>query len=389
MCERATAKGIALVAAQVLPVMAIVSLFPAIPKLFQQFGGVPDAPFLIPMILTLPSLVVALLSPLAGSLADRFGRRPIFVGALAIYVVAGLAPLVLDDLAAIIASRCLLGAAEGAIVTVSGALIGDYFGEQRFRWVSWVGVVISICGALLVAVGGALADMSWRGPFAIYALAAPVFVLAWFVIDEPLRPARDGAGHGSLPFPWREAGIIGAVTFVTSILYYVEPLHVATMLTARGVRTATTIGLIQGATSVAYIGGSLLYRRLHHWPVGRHLGLAGGLIGAGLVVIALSVDAALATVGAAVQQFGSGLVIPALMAWGQSRLPVEQRGRGMGIWAMAFFLGLFLCPPFVTLLSGGPQGLSTTVLALGAVTIVLAALAPRLLRAAGAPLPSN
>ena len=55
-----TAKGLTLIYAQVLPVMAIVSLFPAIPKLFAHFGQHPNAAFLIPAIVTAPSLFAAL-----------------------------------------------------------------------------------------------------------------------------------------------------------------------------------------------------------------------------------------------------------------------------------------------------------------------------------------
>jgi len=378
-----TAKGVTLVLAQILPVMAVVSLFPAIPRLMQHFSDVENAAFLIPMILTVPSLMIALLSPMAGSLADRFGRRPIFVGALALYSVAGLVPLVVDDLRLIIFSRILLGIAEGGIITVSTTLIGDYFEKDRFRWVTWVGIAISVAGTLLVGVGGYLADISWRGPFSIYIFALPVFVLAYIVIDEPAGRGTAEPGHQTLPFPWKTAPIIGAVTFIASVLYYLEPLHIATMLMDRGVKTATDVGLIQASTSIAYILGAIVYRRLEGWSFGKHIGLAGFLIGVGLAIIALSRVPAIAIGGAAVQQFGSGFVIPALMAWGQSRLPLEQRGRGMGIWATAFFLGAFVCPPFVTVLAGF-WGLSGTILALGLVCIVLALIAPLLF-----PLPDS
>ena len=74
-----TAKGVTLLAAQILPVMAIVSLFPAIPKLMQQFGGIEHAALLVPMILTIPSLMVAIFAPVAGALADRFAALEIAV----------------------------------------------------------------------------------------------------------------------------------------------------------------------------------------------------------------------------------------------------------------------------------------------------------------------
>lgn len=370
------AKGVTLVLSQVLPVMAVVSLFPAIPRLAAQFASDADAALLVPMIVTLPSLLVALVSPFAGIVADRFGRRTTFVGGLALYCLSGLAPTVLDSLRAIVASRALLGVAEATIFTVSSALIGDYFGEQRHRWVAWVGVASSVFGTLLIIAGGVLADLSWRGPFALYGFALPIFLLALFVIDEPAEMAQ--AERVEAGYPWREALIIGSVTLVSAVCYYVEPLHIAAVLLEKGAGSATRVGLIQGLTSIAYIGGSLAYRGLYRRTIGEQLALAGLLVGAGTALIALAPDDRWVAAAALVQQFGAGMVIPSLLAWGQARLPLAQRGRGMGIWATAFFSGLFLCPPLVTLIGTHAGGLQPALLVLGLVTLALSVLPPLL-----------
>ncbi len=374
-----TAKGITLVLAQILPVMAIVSLFPAIPKLFEHFGGVGNAGLLVPMIVTVPSLCIALFAPVAGWGADRFGRRPCFVGGLALYVVAGLAPLLIDDLPTLVASRGVLGIAEALIITASSALIGDYFGTQRYRWAAWVGASTSIGGTLLIAAGGVLADVSWRGPFAVYALAIPCLILALIFIDEPVQRERDAIVPGEAGFqgyPWRAALLIGGVTLVASLLYYVEPLNVATVLVAKGAGSATQVGLIQAATSLAYIVGAFVYRRFHALPIGQLLAIAGVFMGIGVIVIGQAATYQMVAVGATIQQLGGGMIIPILLAWGQGILPVEQRGRGMGIWASAFFTGTFLCPPLVGAIGGATGGLQPAMLLMGAVTLVISIAAP-------------
>ncbi|MEG3175404.1 MFS transporter [Sphingomonas sp. RB3P16] len=381
-----TAKGITLVYAQILPVMAIVSLFPAIPKLFAQFGGVPNAAWLVPMIVTIPALMVALTSPFAGALADRIGRRRTFQGGMLLYVLAGMVPVIVTDLTLIVASRAVLGIAEAFVVTVSSALIGDYFGEQRHRWVAWVGVSISIAGTVLIAAGGALADIGWRGPFFIYAAAIPGLIMAMLFIDEPavLRHGDDAAAP-RLGYPVRQALLIGAVTLVTSVLYYAEPLHVAQVLTDRGAGSATRVGIIQSATSIAFIFGAIAYRRLHRLPIARHLGIAAAFIGAGQVVIGLAQGYGMVALGATIQQFGAGIIIPSLLAWGQAILPPEQRGRGLGIWVTAFFAGTFLCPPLITALSQVSGGLQPAMVVVGIIT--LAMFAVTLLPAMGARAP--
>lgn len=370
-----TAKGITLVYAQVLPVMAIVSLLPAIPKLFAQFGHLPAAGVIIPALVTAPSLFAALFAPVAGIIADRYGRRRSFIGGMVLYVLMGLVPLVSDDISIVLASRAALGIAEAFAITISSALIGDYFGDQRHRWTSWCGVAQSIAGTALIAVGGALADISWRGPFGIYLLALPGLIMAMLFIDEPIQSDSRSVAKVRLPYPWRQAGIIGLVTLTASLLYYVEPLNIARVLDVREAGSATQIGLIQAATSVAYIAGAFLYRRLHMRPIGQLLGLAAVLIGIGQLIIGAGANWHVVAAGAAVQQLGGGIVIPALLAWGQAILPLEQRGRGMGIWATAFFGGTFLCGPMVAAVATAAGGLLPAMTVLGAITLIFSVLA--------------
>jgi predicted MFS family arabinose efflux permease len=67
------------------------------------------------MIITLPSLGIVLLGPLAGVMADRWGRRRLQLWALALFALAGMAPMVLDDLRWILCAQAILGVAEAVL----------------------------------------------------------------------------------------------------------------------------------------------------------------------------------------------------------------------------------------------------------------------------------
>lgn len=365
-------KGIILVLAQALPIMAVVSLFPAMPNLMQHFGDVPNAAYLVPMIVTLPSFCIAILSPAAGWLVDNVGRRPVLISSLTLYVVSGLAPLLLDSLVPIIVSRALLGVAEAGIVTVASTLIADYFGEHRYRWLALQSGIGAIVGTLLIALGGWLADLSWRGPFGIYFAAIPLLILSLIFLNEPAAKAQRGAEAPVGRFAWTVALGVGAVSLIASVLYYAEPTHIAAIFKERGVGSSTQIGLIQALTSLAYIVGAFLYKLLSERPVGVLLGVAGGLIAIGMVGIGLSSSTKEAAFWALFQQLGGGMVIPSLIGWAQASVPFEQRGRAMGIWATFFFTGMFLCPTIVTFTTGLSGSLSTTFWWLGLLTGSLA-----------------
>ena len=108
------AQGIALMAVMSMPTLALAALVPGLPQLFRQFSSVPHFELLVPMIITVPSLCVALFSGFAGAIADRWGRRKLLLVALMAFSLLGLAPMLFDSLWLIVASRVVVGLAEAA-----------------------------------------------------------------------------------------------------------------------------------------------------------------------------------------------------------------------------------------------------------------------------------
>jgi len=124
----ATRHGVVLLAASVMPVMAIISLVPVLPLLMREFAGVAGSEFLVPIALTIPALCVALFSPVAGWLADRIGRKILLVSALVLYAACGIVPWFLDDLFQIIAARIALGMTEAVrdVYSAANALVSFF-----------------------------------------------------------------------------------------------------------------------------------------------------------------------------------------------------------------------------------------------------------------------
>lgn len=158
------------------------------------------------MILSTPALCVALLSPLAGILGDRFGRRRLLIVALSIYGFVGIAPVFLDALVPILISRVGIGITEALIITLSTTMIADYFeGEARGKWLAGQTAVASVSALLFFNIGGLLGRVDWRAPFWVYASAslmlAAVLVFTWgngaasaCLVSENQKPGS-GAGQ--------------------------------------------------------------------------------------------------------------------------------------------------------------------------------------------------
>ena len=108
-----------------LTVLVTAILGPSLPAMQAHFKDIPGADYLVPLTMTAPMLMMATLCVFAGELADRFGRKRLLVGSAVLYALVGTAPLYLESLVAIIASRFALGVMEAVLMTVSTTMIGE------------------------------------------------------------------------------------------------------------------------------------------------------------------------------------------------------------------------------------------------------------------------
>lgn len=204
----------------VLPVMTITmgsailaANFPLIMAVFQQ-RGVPGAEYMVNALLTLPALCIALFSPAAGAVADRFGRRGILIAAMIVYGCVGVVPLLVENVWIILASRFVLGVIESVIMTASTTLIGDYFkGAQRDHWLAMQTTVASASSIIMFPLGGYLGErFGWNYPFAMYVIS---FLLVVLVIAFTWEPDAESADdERPTDFRWRRLLLAYGATLV-------------------------------------------------------------------------------------------------------------------------------------------------------------------------------
>ncbi|MDP3549129.1 MAG: MFS transporter [Novosphingobium sp.] len=358
-------QGLTIVVTGFLPIVAIVSMFPAVPAMIAHFSADPSAQTKVPAMVSAPGLTVAILALFAGLMVDRFGRRRLLLLSTGLYGFVGMAPLFLDDLNQIYASRLVLGVAEAAILTTANTLIGDYWDETgRRKWLSIQGIVGPFFGSAVIFTSGYLAAMSWNSVFLIYGVGFLAFfaMLAFIYEPENDETARKMLGIGqqaSTPFPWAGVLTFGLVTLFGGALYYVFIINGGVVWQELGVSDPAEIGRLTTIPSLFVIVGAVIF-----WFTGRfgpriQLTVFLALLGSGLAVIGMASDWKLMVAGMALQQTGAGMAVPTLIAWAQGYLPFEHRGRGMGVWTSAFFLGQFVSPLLVSVArtsSGTMQG---------------------------------
>lgn len=388
--DAGVATGLALLFPITLSTMAIVLLVPVLPMLMREFSAVPGGEYWVPMILTLPALCVALFSPVAGLLGDRFGRRRLLLASLFVYGIVGTAPLYLQGFWPVLASRLGVGITEAVIMTMSTTMIADAFeGEARNRWLAGQTALASVSATVFFGIGGALGELGWRAPFVVYGAAFVMLIgVAAFTREIPRRPA-DGPGTVRVRFPVaRVAGVV-AVTLFGSVLFYTLNIQAAPALAERGVTEPSRIGLLTALASTGVLLGTFVYSRVSRAGAPTLLAVEFLLAGIGFAVASFAPGVAGFMAGLVLGLFAAGMMLPTLLVWAVSGVAYEIRGQVTGIWTGAFTLGQWLSPITITLIGIVAGGLLPSFGYLAGAA-VLAALTAFILRGrGGSPAPSE
>ena len=363
---------ILLLAASSMPVLGAVLIAPVLPLIAQHFASVPGVEVLVPIVLTIPALVIGLTAPFAGQLVDRLGRLRVLQVGMVGYAVAGTAPLWLDGIGAIIASRVFVGVFEAGIATAAITLIGDYWKEKRDRYIGLQATTASLAGVVFIALGGALGVGGWRAPFWVYAIALVLVVPMTWLLWSPQRSAEP-ADPRSVRVPWRALAAPCGVTLFGGVVFYILIVQLSTVLTSIGITSTATTGLLTGVLAIAIAVGAALYGRFA--SLGRRvlLPVEFATSGLGLVIVFASSNVTVVMVGAVITGFASGLLFPTLISWVLDNVEFSQRGRGSGLWTGTAYVGQFLSPLVVAGLAVFTGGLQGGIGALGVLSVVVGA----------------
>jgi EmrB/QacA subfamily drug resistance transporter len=137
------------------------------------------------------ALTLAAFVLVAGSLADRLGRRRVFSIGLAIFALASLVAGLAPDATTLNLARAVQGIGGAIMFAVSLALVAQEFpaGRERGTAMGIYGATIGIAVAIGPLVGGALTDaLGWESVFFIN---VPIGAVALAVTQLRLRESRD------------------------------------------------------------------------------------------------------------------------------------------------------------------------------------------------------
>ncbi|WP_413805563.1 DHA2 family efflux MFS transporter permease subunit [Streptomyces sp. OE57] len=186
----------------------------ALPTLVSELGASTSE---LQWLVDIYSLMAAGLMLFAGSLADRFGRKLIFLSGLVLFSGASATAAYADSTTSLMAARGVMGVGEALIMPATLSIIGSVFADPAERmkaiglWSAMIGVGLAI-GPL---VGGWMLGRFWWG--SIFLINVPIGGLA-LLIALRIVPNPRAATTRALDLAGALLSVLGIGTLLWAII---------------------------------------------------------------------------------------------------------------------------------------------------------------------------
>lgn len=166
---------------------------PALPSMCRFFGcSIPTAQ----MGMTMGMVGLAIGQLILGPVSDRYGRKPVLIGALALFIVSAVVSVFSPTIHVFNLCRLFQGIGASGGYFLARTIPADvYSGRNLARLMALVGAINGIAPASAPVIGGFTADaFGWRGVFVVLAIFAAVILAVVPEMKESLSPSRRVTG---------------------------------------------------------------------------------------------------------------------------------------------------------------------------------------------------
>ena len=301
---------------------------PSLPGLARGFG-VPVSEVQLTLSVFLAGLATAQL--IYGPLSDRFGRRPVLLAGLCLYVIATLACMLAPSVPLLVMARFVqaTGACVGPVL--GRAVVRDVYGrEGAARVLSYLSAAMALAPAIGPILGGFLeVSFGWRANFLALAIYGGAGLIATLAIlpetnqhtdPDAVRPRRIVAGYRGFIGHRAYLGYVLCCAFSYSGIFAFISGSSFVLVDVVGL-APDAFGFCFAAVVIGYIIGTILAGRLSRRhgidrliAVGARIAMLSGALLAGLAIAGVATTGLAGTIAIVlpmlVYMIGVGLVLP-------------------------------------------------------------------------------
>lgn len=265
-----------------------------------------------------------------GPFSDKYGRKPLLLGGLGLFIMASLLCMIAPSIELLVAARFLQALGAAGPIVLARAVVRDlYEGPKAARELALMGTIMGLVPAAAPILGGYVQRLlGWPAHFAIAAICG---IIGGIVISRKLPETAKTRNPAPISLPGILRGFV-ALTANKGFVAYLAMMALAygglfayisgSSFVLQGVYhlSEVSFGLAFAIGVIGYIGGTLTAQRLvprvgidRTILVGVICLAAGGLVMLALVLIGTGHPAEI-VLPMTLYLFGVGLVMPQAMA---------------------------------------------------------------------------
>ena len=334
-----------------MAVMGVASISPAFPKIQRELGITPNQVGLLITFFTLPG---ALLTPIVGVMADRYGRKKILIPSLFLFAIAGTACTFIKDFNLLLWMRAVQGIGAAALGSINSTIIGDlYDNKRRIEAMGLNASVLSIGVASYPSIGGAMALIGWNYPFLLSALALPIGILALILLKNP-EPRSTQTIKEYLSGTWshlrnmRIAALFSAGMISFIIMYGAYLTYFTILMGEKFNSSSLTIGIIMSVASLSNAVTASQLGRIHRWlSMTSILKISFSVYALSMILVPFMSNLWFLLIPAILSGMANGATLPSIQTSVAEIALLEYRGAIMSLNNMMLRLGQTLGPPVI------------------------------------------
>lgn len=279
-----------------------------------------------------------------GPMSDHYGRKPVLLGAVALFIAAAVVSVFSPNIEFFICCRFVQGLGASGGYLLSRTMPADlYTGRQLAKIMALIGAINGVAPASAPVLGGVTADaFGWKGIFVVLAIFAAIILVMTLFARETLP-----ADKRTTVSVWKSFGgykaLLSQKNFMIHVIFkgFALGLLFAYIAAAPFIlqdhygMSQTVYGIVIGANAIFVAGGSMIATKFKPLKKAATIGAALVLIGCSAQAVALFTVHSIAVfeICMATMLFGLGLIFTTTntLAMNEGRLRAGEASAVLGI----------------------------------------------------------